>query len=496
MDVVLCGRADPDLVRRIRDEMPEVIVYTLNASPAKLLDWQREPWPQDVAEAKRRTWIRACRDTRRLGGISQDGGIVEIVEPKAQAGDRWPSRMSDEIRVGVLGDLLDAVENETEADPAAIAFDFLVRFGNAVGRGPHFTVSGDRHGCNLFATVVGDTGQGRKGSSAAFPKRVLELAAPEWAGSCTKTGLSSGEGIIYALRDPGPSGRMDKDGEPIIDQGVEDKRLFVIEPELARTLKAASRRDNVLAPVLRQAWEGARLATMTKAPYCATGAHVSLLAHVTPTEFRHLLKDDDVHGGTVNRFLFVASKRQRQLPFGGDVPDAVLTRLADATTRAIKASEFCDEMLFSDGARQVWPGMYDRLQGDEQAPGITGALLGRATAQVRRLAMIFALLDQAHEVATAHLGAAMEVWRYSRETVAMVFGTSTGNRVADRILGELQGTPTIDRSEMHALFDRHVSAADIDAGLAVLHKMRLATGKRIPTGGRPREVWQAIEGGK
>ena len=106
--------------------------------------------------------------------------------------------------------------------------------------------------------------------------------------------------------------------------------------------------------------------------------------------------------------------------------------------------------------------------------------------------MLFALIDGAGEVDVPHLDAALEVWRYSRETIAMVFGTSTGNRIADRLLGELRGTPAgIDRTDMHHLFDRHATAEDINGALALLQQLGLATGRRIPTGGRPRERWTA-----
>ncbi len=54
------------------------------------------------------------------------------------------------------------------------------------------------------------------------------------------TGLSSGEGLIWTLRDP--SGQ---------DPGNPDKRLLVVEPEFASLLKAASREISTLSPTLR-----------------------------------------------------------------------------------------------------------------------------------------------------------------------------------------------------------------------------------------------------
>src|SRR5206468_3506147 len=117
------------------------------------------------------------------------------------------------------------------------------------------------------------------------------------------------------------------------------------------------------------------------------------------------------------------------------------------------------------------------LQVDERAPGIAGALFGRATAQVRRMAMVLAILDNSTEVGTSHVTAAVELWRYSRQTITYVFGSSTGNQVADRILGELRGTPGgVDRTHMHKMFGRHVTAAQINEALAMLQGMGFAKG--------------------
>ena len=51
-------------------------------------------------------------------------------------------------------------------------------------------------------------------------------------------GLSTGEGLIYAVRDAMAS--EDDNGNPVVlDAGVEDKRLMVVEGEFAGPLTAA-----------------------------------------------------------------------------------------------------------------------------------------------------------------------------------------------------------------------------------------------------------------
>jgi hypothetical protein len=492
-DIIMCGPVGPAVRSELVARVPTATLRFLDVqSPASALGYVGTVtcWSDADRARLRATWLKIAAEARIDRAPTADRGVP--FEPKEPDAVPWPEPLSFAVRIGLAGDFLDLVEPQTEADPAAVLIDLLVRIGNAVGRGPHFVVSGDRHAGNLYALIVGATAQGRKGSSAAFPRRLLELADPTWAEACVLGGLSSGEGVIWRVRDATDTGRTDKDGSPIIEPGVQDKRLLCIETELARTLRATGRRDSTLGPVLRQAWDGHRLASMTKTPYRASDAHVSLVAHVTPGEFISLVRSDDIKGGTFNRCLFVASRRQRSLPFGGEVDEVAFAGIAARLQRCLsRARERSGAMGFSLLAQEVWPSLYERLQADEKAPGMVGELLGRATSQVRRLAMVFAIVDEQEHVDVRHLDAAAEVWRYSVATMRFVFGDGTGNRVADRILGELRGNPEqgIDRTAMHELFDRHVTAADIDAALALLHQLRLAEGRKTPTGGRPRETW-------
>jgi hypothetical protein len=279
----------------------------------------------------------------------------------------------------------------------------------------------------------------------------------------------------------------------VFDEGVKDKRLLAVEPEFARTLRAAARRESTLGPILRQAWEGAyRLAAMTKQPFSALNAHIARIAHCTRAEFGALLNETDISGGTFNRFLFICCKRQRSLPFGGHVDDAALERIGRKLAGCLDAARrFAGEFGFTREAEEAWPSVYSRLQADEAAPGILGELLARGTAQVRRLSMLFAILDGQQEVDVRHVEAAEEIWRFSRQSVRYVFGTSTGNRVADRIIGELRENEEkgLSRNDIRNLFDRHVSSTELDAALTLLQELHLAYRKRVPTSGRPREVW-------
>ena len=142
----------------------------------------------------------------------------------------------------------------TEGDPVAILINTLAMFGSAVGRAPHVRVGATRHGTNTFFVLVGKTSRARKGTAHDESLRLVALADPHWKERVVG-GLSSGEGLIHAVRDA--TYKINKDGQAVLDDaGVEDKRLCVVEPEFASVLKVGRRDGNTVTEGLRRAWDG------------------------------------------------------------------------------------------------------------------------------------------------------------------------------------------------------------------------------------------------
>ena len=84
---------------------------------------------------------------------------------------------------------------------------------------------------------------------------------------------------------------------------------------------AVGRRDgSTLSPLMRQAWDGDRLAIRSRGSgtVVADGAHVAVLGHVTAEELRAKLVETEVANGYANRHLFVLVRRSQLLPAGGD----------------------------------------------------------------------------------------------------------------------------------------------------------------------------------
>jgi hypothetical protein len=409
----------------------------------------------------------------------------------------WPAPLAEEAFHGLAGDLVRILEPHTEADPAALLLQLLVAGGNAIGRGAHFIAEDDRHGLNLFAALVGDTSKGRKGASWGRIHRLLAFVDSSWTTSCIQSGLSSGEGLIWAVRDPierrdavKEHGRVVDYETVVADPGVTDKRLLVLEPEFSRTLRVMDRDGNTLSPVIRQAWDTGTLRVLTKTtPAKATNAHISIIGHVTRDELRRYLTTTEAGNGFANRFLWCCVRRSKVLPEGG--AQVLDEKLADGLRASIRFSQSCGEITRDDGARAIWRDVYAELS--EGHSGLHGAVTSRSEAQVMRLACLYAVLDQSAVVSKEHLLAALAVWDYVDESCRYIFGQLLGDNVADRILEQIQAAQTtgVTRTEIRDLFGRNVREDVIDRALGVLKGRALAWPRIEKTAGRPSERWFA-----
>ena len=161
----------------------------------------------------------------------------------------------------------------------------------------------DRHGLNLFAVMVGDTSKGRKGTSWGHVKRILRQVEPEWVAR-VKSGVSSGEGIVFEVRDP--VHKLEKGEELEVDAGETDKRLLLVEPEFASVLKHGARQGNTVSTMLRDAWDQDVLSPLTKTSRIkATQPHISMVGHCTSAEINRNVTETEAANGFGNRILWV-----------------------------------------------------------------------------------------------------------------------------------------------------------------------------------------------
>lgn len=420
----------------------------------------------------------------------------DIPPPIESIASTWP--ILDEAALhGLAGDVVRLIEPHTEADPVALLVSFLSEFGATLNRGPHLILDGSYHPLLFWPVLVGQSSKSRKGTASRRIEGLLNLAEEGWTrGECKGT-LSSGEGLAYAVRDPVDEEQpLKENGRPTgetvtirVDPGIEDKRLFLVQSEFGAVLKIMAREGNSLSGVLRDAWDGLTLAPMTKANRVrASNPHIGIVAHVTQDELLRNLTDTETVNGFGNRFVWFAVRRSKELPFPGSPSEADESALAAMIRRVLPAARACGELTLSPSARELWAYCYHELSADR--PGMAGALLGRAEAQVMRLSGLYAALDGQSMIDPIHLKAALAVWQHAEASTRMIFGDTLGDPVADAMLKAIRAGGEMTDSDISDFFKRHKTAAELERAKGVLMQAGLAHPVTVETEGRPRIVWR------
>jgi hypothetical protein len=433
----------------------------------------------------------------QLGRPKAAAEAFPIPEPAA-----WPDPPAAEAFHGLPGRIVRLIEPASEADPAALLAQTLVMFGSVVGRGPYFLVEADRHHANEYLILTGRTSKARKGTSWGRVYGLFHAVDEAWAKNCQQTGLSSGEGLIWAVRDPGVVQEGTEDGgggkqkRAKVDPGVTDKRLLVFEAEFASVLRQTERSGNTLSTIVRAAWDRGDLQSLTKnSPARATGAHVSMVGHVTAHEFRRLLTQSSIANGFGNRFLICCCRRSKLLPNGGKVDGTAWAELRTELTEAVNFARGVGLVTRDAQADALWNAVYPALS--EGGIGLAADMAGRAEAHVTRLALLYALMDRSAVVRLEHLEAALALWVYADRSIKYVFGNHLGDSTADAILQLLKGAPGgLTRTDISNAFGRNLSVGHLTRALGLLLEQRLVRlVRRVtePSGGRPVERWFATE---
>lgn len=440
---------------------------------------------------------KPVRPAARVEPASSNKGVSDQKDP-------WPEPLATEAYYGLPGEIVRTIEPHSEADPVALLIQTLIAFGNLIGHHAYFRAEADRHYGNLFTTLVGVTSKGRKGTAWGQVMRLIALVAPDWCKGNISSGLASGEGLIWSVRDPirkqeplreggRKTGKITEYQEVLVDAGVEDKRLLVMESEFASVLQVCAREKNTLSAIMRQAWDTGHLRTMAKnSPACATEAHISMVGHITRDELRRLITATDMANGLANRFLWLCVQRSKSLPEGGNLQEDDLAPLAVRLDKAVQLASGVGEVRRDSKARTIWGKVYGDLSAGKT--GLLGAATSRAEPQVMRLALLYALLDESKMIGAEHLSAALAVWQYAEQSAKYIFGSALGDPVADGILRALRRLHPdgMSRTEIRDLFQKHRTAGEIGEALELLAECGLARYETIKTEGRPVEMWFAV----
>jgi hypothetical protein len=182
----------------------------------------------------------------------------------------------------------------------------------------------------------------------------------------------------------------------------------------------------------------------------ATGAFISGIYHITPTELSTQFDFEATMNGFGNRIIFIYAERSKLLSNPGrphaDEFAKFVPRLARAiefargippavgTSADVKGTPPVGEMFRDPQAEALWDTLYVKLLTKPRTGRQHNAMCARARAHVLRLSMLYALLDGSAIIKREHVHRAFCLWEYAEHTSRNVFGNSVGDKHAERIL--------------------------------------------------------------
>ena len=446
--------------------------------------------------------------------LAQEAGTEEVrlqlatpapaaPESRNQMDPLSPPTMAHDGFPPLLKAIVDTACATSEAHPVAVAANVLVMFCAMVGRGLVQFIGDAALHARLFILIVGKSGKARKGTAEHTPLRIFR-ATDEILRERLKTadrmrihggGLSTGEGLVYAIRDA-REGDDGKDGDP----GVNDKRLLVIEPEFDNVLSQVKRDGNTLSATIRNLWDGRDLEPMSKSGQKsgerATRPHVAIMGHITAFELRLKSTENDAANGLLNRFITVFVHRPKLVPLPEPTPEVRIRYLAERMADAIEAvtdgnfhANNKTEIRLGEEAREFWCEQYPQLSRDREGKG--GSLMARAEVYARMLAMIFCMMDGRREIEPCDLRAALAWVDYWRQSVDYIYRMADEDGEVDpfalQVFEFIRAEPGITATKLSSKFNRNKSAKEIKRALEVLVSMApplIEARKNSNTGGR------------
>jgi len=411
----------------------------------------------------------------------------------------WPTPGPNMFH-GLAGDFARMATRRSEADPVAVLATVLCRFAVEVGRGP-FMLAGEKQHARLNAIIVGQSSKARKGTSARPVRELFRFAASEsWPAARVSPGpLSSGEGLVFAVRDPQEEYIVDKrsgSGKMVqIDPGTEDKRLFVLDQEFAGALSCTRREGNILSTIIRALFDGDKVEPLTKTNKIAASApHIGIVSHITLHELLKKLDATEAFNGFANRFLWLCVRRPKKVAFPEEIEPGELLNFQKQLLHVLNASQQLNRIRFDKNARDLWEETYPRISDDR--PALLGAILNRAEVYVRRLALTYALLDGESVVSSMQLQAALDFWKYCEDSAAFIFGGMEGDSLEQRIVDALgKAGGSLDTTGLYQAFGNHITKAEMTMAMNALSasgKIHVEE-KKPPKGGRTKKIFHLCE---
>jgi Protein of unknown function (DUF3987) len=393
--------------------------------------------------------------------------LGDFTTPRPKPSMKPPSLDSQVLGHGLIGEMIALTSQHTEADPAEIYGSLLCGIGILAGPTPHLRIGSTKHPLIIWPLLFGPTGTGRKGEASNVADIFLTATHDDYVKLCT-SGLSSGEGLIEAIRDPTEVKR----GKVTETVGTNDKRLVVIEPEFSSVMARSKREGNTLPAVMRQAWDGRALSVLNRTALRAKSSHVGIIGHVTPREFQKRLAESELAGGLYNRFLPLWVERSQLIALPEPIAHRDVTDMGTRIKLALQEARKVGRVILDDAAKLWWSKeVYPSLSAVDDVDAAWAEFTRRAAPYCLRIAALHAVLNGRSQVSRTDLEVAKVTVRFSLATAQYVLGVQHRDPQVDRLKRAVDASPEgLSRTDISRLFGNHLSSELLDEIVAVVLK--------------------------
>lgn len=339
-------------------------------------------------------------------------------------------------------------DGAAEVSDVAILASSLVWAGtHLAGRGTHY-IGADAHNPVVWGALVGRSAAARKSMSLSmmqgvyygFPGEPGTAMDPRlWEPWLPRkvSGFNSGEVLIDSFIPPtptGPASHVDDDDDEEDDEPYHNPRAVAVESELDRLWTAAGREGSVLSVVLCNAWDGSTMSIRSRGAGTVEiggGNYVlGVLGAATESRAMGAVSRGDgqmAFSGLANRYLWwLLPDETPDLPMSdATLPWSEIYDYRDALELRVPRSApvpiWGDDPGLTPDAEELWRSVYPWVKrGSKAAEGeLARESLSRAEAQVRRLALNFALCRKSgtKAVDVDDMTCALAIWEYCRSSV-------------------------------------------------------------------------------
>lgn len=339
-----------------------------------------------------------------------------------------------------FGRMANKLDPYTEGAKVGVMVTLISAFSAYIGHDVTIETDEGTPPLSAWFVLVGYSGIGAKGKTAGIAMPVVNKAFGKWAQNNVVRGVSAtGLGLMKKL------------------ESHEGRPIFILESE-GDVFIDKSKKDRSLGDRFRKIWDGETVTHQTsQVDIKVENPHLGFVIHVQPKNWGAISGTSQATGGTYNRFLPVYVERSKRVRvFGGKKKqrmEAIKEVAKDLRNAARQATEIMtakvdDEVgeRFEEHHRPICEGL---TEGNEELSEMSQRALG----YLIRLGALYALADGREEVSERDFDSALELIRYSVESVRCILPNTGGSSVAAGILDAVQDGPIL-KSELWNIFGR------------------------------------------